>query len=52
MGLEPTTFCMASGDVGPHSQQECEFLASGDAVGLRPITVDSDTIWTLAAVPA
>ena len=44
MGLEPTTFCMASSGEGPDYEQECGLLAVGDCVGLRPITVGLDTI--------
>jgi hypothetical protein len=49
MGLEPTTFCMASSGEDPLSQQECGVSAVADAVGLPSINGDSDTIWTLAA---
>jgi hypothetical protein len=44
MGLEPTTFCMASSDEGPLFQQECGFSAAANAVRLLPITGHSDTI--------
>jgi hypothetical protein len=50
MGLEPTTFCMASSGDSPGSQQECRVSVLANAVGLRPITADSDTIWTLEAL--
>ena len=45
-GLEPTTFCMASGGEGRDSQQECGIPPVADAVGLLPITVGSDAIGT------
>jgi len=51
MGLEPTTFCMASSGEDSLSQQECGFPPIADAVGLLSISGDSDTIWTLAPSP-
>jgi hypothetical protein len=47
MGLEPTTFCMAISTYGPDFQHRCGFLADADAVGLPPITGDSDSEWTV-----
>ena len=44
MGLEPTTFCMASSGEGADFQQECGFPAVRDAVGFSRITVGLDTI--------
>src|SRR4051794_2729174 len=43
MGLEPTTFCMASSTRSLDFQHLCGVHAGSDAIGLHPITVGSGT---------